>query len=195
MAVLKSIAEDHLPARLAAFRSHMGSGKARHLFDAIAATQRHCPGLQADLFAGRVKALALATQLGVPTQPGDPAESFSWDGAALATGTETTVIFHDIAHWCVCPVERRSLYDFGLGGGPESGRKSEADLVRVADQATAEREELLASVLGMVFEVQAEEPALLAFVDHNWLDDAERPAGARLFAEIVTELADRDLLP
>ena len=195
MVVLNPIEADGISDRLASFRAHLTPGPAQDLFEGIAASQKFCPGLQADLFAGRPKALDLAQRLGVPTHGGDPADGFSWDGRALATATETTVIFHDIAHWCVCPPERRGLYDFGLAGGPESGRKAEADEVRVADQPTAEREELLASVLGMAFEVQAEEPALLAFIDHNWLDDAGRPAGARLFTEIVSELTGRGLLP
>jgi len=195
MAVPKPVAGDVRGGRRQAFRAQLGSDQARKLLDAIVATECLGPGLKADLFAGRTKAIALAGELGIPTHDGDPADGFSWDGGALATETETTVLFHDIAHWRVCPSDRRTLYDFGLGGGPESGRKQEADLVRVADQTTAEHEELLASVLGMAYEVEAGEPALLAFIDHNWLDDVDRPAGARLFEQVVQDLRSRTLLP
>ena len=55
-------------------------------------------------------------------------------------------MIHEIAHWQLCAPERRPLYDFGLGAGPESGRVEEADRV-MALAGGASKTEAIAGAL------------------------------------------------
>jgi hypothetical protein len=184
-----------LPRILEVFDRGLGDdGHARKVFRRIAATREFCPGLSADLHAGRAKALALAARLGIPTLDEDPAAAFSWDGAAIRTRSETSVVFHEIAHWQIAPRERRHLPDFGVGAGPETGRTGEADAACCVDAATREEEENLSSLLGILWEVEYREPAILAFAEQNWLELYDRPSTPAHFVRCLRALADRGLL-
>ena len=90
--------------------------------------------------AQRAQAVELAARLGIETLDEDPAVAFSWDGRFIRTRSEPSVVIHEIAHWQLCTPERRPLYDFGLGAGPESGRVEDAD--RVMALGTVELAEL-----------------------------------------------------
>ena len=167
---------------------------AQAVFRRIAATRRQCPDLKADLAAGRAKALALAAKFGIPTIDEDPAVAFSWDGAAIRTRSETSVVFHEIAHWQIAPAARRSVPDFGLGAGPETGCAGAANAAVCVDQKTQEHEENLASLLGILWEVEHDEPALLAFAEQNWLELYDR-AGTHLhFVHSLEALRARRLI-
>ena len=167
---------------------------ARDVFRRIAATRAFCPGFAADLHAGRQKAIDLAARIGIATLDEEPAQAFSWDGTVIRTRSETSVVFHEIAHWQIVPPERRALYDFGVGAGPETGRITEANDVVSVDNATREQEENLASLLGILWEVEHDEPAVLAFAEQNWLELYERPHTRAHFIACLTALRDRGLL-
>jgi hypothetical protein len=171
-----------------------GDEFARVAFRRVAATAALAPGLEADLYAGQSKAVALAKRLGIPTLDEDPAVAFSWDGRAIRTRSETSVVFHEIAHWQIAPPERRLLPDFGVGAGPESGRIEEANAAVCVDAATREEEENLSSLLGILWEVEYGEPAILAFAEQNWLELYDRPSTPAHFARCLRALKERGLL-
>ena len=170
------------------------NGLAATVFARIAATSRLCPDLKVDLHAGRHKAIALAKRLGIPTCDEEPAVAYSWDGRVIRTRSETSVVFHEIAHWQIAPRTRRGLPDFGVGAGPETGRVDEANAAMCVEAATMEEEENLSSLLGILWEVEHDEPALLAFAEQNWLELYERPSTAAHFAGCVGELQRRGLI-
>ena len=62
------------------------------------------------------------------------------------------------------------------------------------DDATKEWEELLASLLGILFEAKLCQPAIHAFIEQNWLEGWERPAAAEQFAFTIKELRARRLI-
>lgn len=193
--ILTPLDAAELPRILEVFEQGLGEdGFARAVFRRIAATLSLCPGLRADLNAGRAKALALAARLGIPTCDEDPALSFSWDGRVIRTRSETSVVFHEIAHWQVAPAARRLLPDFGVGAGPETGKIEDANAVVCVDAATKEEEENLSSLLGILWEVEYGEPAILAFAEQNWLELYERPSTPAHFARCLRELNKRGLV-
>jgi hypothetical protein len=194
--ILTPIDPNRLPQILEQFdRGLAAYPEARAVFRRIAATQSFVTGEVADLHRGRGKAIALAHALGIPIIDEDPARAFSWDGRAIRTRSETSVVFHEIAHWQLAPPGRRAIYDFGLGAGPETGRIAEADAAACVDHAVKEDEENLASLLGILWETEHDEPALLAFAEQNWLELPERPHTHRHFVAYLDNLAQRGLWP
>ncbi|RJF88945.1 hypothetical protein D3874_19820 [Oleomonas cavernae] len=151
----------------------------------------------ADLAAGgvdtpahRAQAVALAQAFGMATLDEEPAVAFSWDGRVLRCRSESYVIVHEVAHYLVAPPQRRFLLDFGLGAGPETGRVEEAEAVACVDFATRETEETLASLLGILWEVEMGQPGIAAFLEQNWLEGYARASAARHFARFLTLLVD-----
>ncbi len=184
-----------LPHIIKTFEAGLGHDAfARAAFLRIAATAAFAPGLKADLYAGQAKAVALAKRFGIPTLDEDPAVAFSWDGRAIRTRSETSVVFHEIAHWQIASPERRMLPDFGVGAGPESGRVDEANAAVCVDAGAREEEENLSSLLGILWEVEYGEPAILAFAEQNWLELYDRPSTPAHFARCLRALKDRGLL-
>ncbi len=163
---------------------------AREVFQRIASTHR----FPHDLHAGRDKAIALAAQFGIPTIDEAPAAAFSWDGHAIRTRSETSVVFHEVAHWQIAPAERRKLYDFGLGAGPETGHIAEANAAACVGNDIKEDEENLASLLGILWEVEHDEPAVLAFAEQNWLEFYGRPSTHDHFIAYLAKLRARGLV-
>jgi hypothetical protein len=190
--ILTPIESRRLPEVLAQFERGLADDpRALGVFRRIADTRR----FGTDLHAGRPKAVELARTFGIPTLDDDPANAFSWDGRVIRTRSETSVVFHEIAHWQVAPAKRRALYDFGLGAGPETGRVDEANAAACVENAVKEEEENLASLLGILWETAHDEPAVLAFAEQNWLELPERPHTPRHFARCLVELDRRGLVP
>jgi hypothetical protein len=183
--ILTPIAPQDLPAILAAFEAGLPcDGVARAAFAHIAQAPR--AGLSAaDEESARQRIVALAQAFGIATLDEEPARAFSWDGQVVRTRSEPSVLLHEIAHWQICPADRRHLPDFGLGAGPETGRKVEADTARVTDQVTQEREEAMASLLGILWEAAFGLPALAAFAEQNWLEAYDRPGTPAYFATVI----------
>jgi len=193
--ILTPLDPDALPRILDVFDAGLAHAPAAQaIFRRIAATRRFCPGFSADLHAGRAKAIALAVRLGIGVCDEDPAAAFSWDGHVIRTRSETSVVFHEVAHWQIAPLSRRGLYDFGLGAGPESGRVTEANAAACVDNATKEQEENLASLLGILWETAHDEPAILAFAEQNWLELYDRPHTHAHFIACLDELRQRGLI-
>jgi len=167
---------------------------ARKTFRRIADTKGFASGLQSNLYAGHDEAVRLGERLGIPLYDSSPADGFSWDGAGVACQTETAVLLHEFAHWQIAPRSRLGLYDFGLGAGPETGRKSEANEACCVDDATKEREEDLASLLGILWDVDLGGPAIIAFCEQNWLELYDRPGTAQHFVSVLDELVTRELI-
>jgi hypothetical protein len=136
----------------------------------------------------REAALQLATSFGMATLPGTPALGFSWDGRALRRETEAYVLLHEVAHFQLAAPERRRIVDFGLGAGPETGARAAADRAARVFGIEREREEAMASLLGILREVELGQPALASFLDQNWLEGADRPAAPAHFAAILARL-------
>jgi hypothetical protein len=147
----------------------------------------------ADTPAYHAVACDVAAQLGIPLIDGPPAEAFSWDGTAIRSQTEASVLLHEVAHWQLCPASRIHLPDFGLGAGPETGRRHEADAARAVDELTEVREEQRASLLGILWEAHLGLPALFAFLEQNWFEGWRRGAAATHFRQILDELSQLGL--
>lgn len=193
--ILTPIDPTALPHILHVFDTGLGDDTfARAAFARIAATADLCPGFTADLHAGRQKAIDLAARFGIPTLDEDPAVAFSWDGEVIRTRSETSVVFHEVAHWQIAPPARRTLPDFGVGAGPETGRIADANAAVCVDAATKEEEENLSSLLGILWEAEYGEPAILAFAEQNWLEFYDRPSTPAHFARCLRTLQARGLV-
>lgn len=193
--ILTPLDADALPRILDVFEAGLSHAPtALAVFRRIAATRRFCPGFTADLHAGRDKAIALAQRMGIGTRDEDPAEAFSWDGHVIRTRSETSVVFHEVAHWQIAPPARRGLYDFGLGAGPETGRIDDANAAACVDNAVKEEEENLASLLGILWETAHDEPAILAFAEQNWLELYDRPHTRQHFIDCLEKLRARGVI-
>lgn len=186
---LTPIPLDALPGILAEFAGSVSAHDVAHVaVRRIAATLDLVPdGI--DLPAHRADARALARSFGIAELDEPPAAAFSWDGQVLRSRSEASVILHEIAHWQLCPPDRRRVLDFGLGAGPETGRKVEADREAVTDFETREREEKRASLLGILWEAALAQPAVFAFQEQNWLEGWDRPATAEAFIRTVDALS------
>ena len=191
---LTPIDRETLKRALARFESYLPRATpARAAFDSIAATfaafDKPC-----DTPADRRAALDLVVSFGIPVIHEEPAVAFSWDGTAIRTQSEASVLIHEVAHWQIAPPGRRHLPDFGLGAGPETGRVAAADEARCVTDAVKEHEELMASLLGILWEAALGQPAIHAFVEQNWLEAWDRPAAGEQFRRTVGDLLSRGLI-
>lgn len=185
---LTAIPDEILPDALSTMRAYLpAGGRAMQLFDRIAATRDLIPH-GVDTPEHRAAAIDLARAFGIGVIDEEPQAAFSYDGHAIRTRSEAYVLIHEVAHWLVAPPERRCLIDFGLGAGPESGRVADANAATVVDQATQIQEEALASLLGILWEVELGQPAILAFLEQNWLEGWQRQACADNLVAHVEQL-------
>jgi hypothetical protein len=145
-------------------------------------------GSLGDPEAQRAQAVELAASLGIETLDEEPAAAFSWDGRFIRTRSEPSVVIHEVAHWQLCAPERRPLYVFGLGAGPETGRIEEADAVIALSEEERQDEEGLTSLLGILWEAELGQPALLAFMEQNWLEGYDRPGTPQHFDRTLSRL-------
>jgi hypothetical protein len=139
-------------------------------------------------------AVDLARRVGMQVLDAAPADGFSWDGHRVAVRTEPSVLIHEIAHWLIANESRRALPDFGLGSGPETGFSSVADSARCVDDATKEGEENLASLLGILWEVNLGGPAIDAFCEQNWFELYDRSGTHVHFVKTLEDLRSRGLV-
>ncbi len=193
--MLSSIIPDQLKEILPSLESALkDSPGAQSAFRKIAASVSRAPNLKTDLMAGHADVVTLCGQLGIPMTDTKPEQGFSWNGKEVAIQTETAVLLHEIAHWQICPRARRGLPDFGLGAGPETGMKAEANAAAIVDAATQEREEDLASLLGVLWEAYLGGPAIIAFCEQNWLELYDRPGTVAHFVSVYEDLRARGLI-
>lgn len=74
----------------------------------------------------------------------------------------------------------------GCGAGNRA--QGEADADRCLDEAALAAEEAEASLLGILWEAELEQPAIHAFVEQNWLEGWSRPSTADYFSAVVERL-------
>jgi hypothetical protein len=192
--ILTPVSLDALPAILDRFAAQLADDACAAAAFARIAVTLPLASAPADTPEHRAAAVAFAQANGIPTRDEEPAAAFSWDGKVLRTRSEPWVILHEIAHWLICPPERRGLPDFGVGAGPESGRKEEADRARCVDDAVQQEDEALSSLLGVVLEAELGQPAILAFVEQNWLEGCDGLGAAAHFRATVEGLRRHGLI-
>lgn len=140
------------------------------------------------------QAVALCRQFGLGTLDVDPHDYFTWDGQAVATRMVPSVLIHEVAHYqCAAPA-RRSVIDFGLGAGPESGRKAEGEAAQSLFTPERDVEEGLTSLLGILWEAELGQPAVLAFLEQNWLEGGASLHNLAHFRKIVGWLGEIGLI-
>lgn len=114
-----------------------------------------------------------------------PQDYFTWDGGAVAVRIEPSVLIHEVGHYQLAAPARRRVIDFGLGAGPETGRKAEADAVQSLFLPERDVEEALCSLLGILWEAELNQPAVLAFLEQNWLEGGASLHNVAHFRKIV----------
>lgn len=188
--ILTPIAADRLEATLDTFAESLTDTAACAVFRRLArpADARRAQG------KSRVKNYADAIDLIIKSHigvlPGAPRFDVSWDGAALRTDTEAYVLLHEVAHYQLAAPARRGRVDFGLGPGPETGDRERAARAQIVFGLAREREEALASLLGILWEAELGHPALASLLDQNWLEGAGRAGAAAHFTAILAALTE-----
>jgi hypothetical protein len=191
--ILTPIARDQVEARLNRFASHLQDRRARTSLTRIAATgPARARGARAEVH--RLAAAGLVRQLGIGIRAGSPCRSFGWDGRIMRAGTEAYVLLHEAAHWLLANARRRRAFEFGLGPGPETGHWAAALRAMLLPEMARQREEAMASLLGILWEAELHQPALASFLDQNWLEGADRPGAARYFETVLARLAAAGLV-
>ena len=137
----------------------------------------------------------LCREFGFGLKDCDPQTWFTWDGVNVATGMEPSVLIHEVGHYqCAAPY-RRNLPDFGLGAGPETGiGRAAANAVQTVFGAQADMEEGLSSLLGILWEAELGQPAILAFLEQNWLEGGADARNVNHFLRMVKVLRRHDLI-
>jgi hypothetical protein len=192
--ILTPIASDRLPDVLSRFAAALGEGVAGRVFARIAlpGSEERARGERAARH--HAAALDLLARLGIATRPGSPQQDFSWDGEALRAQTEAYVLLHEAAHFQLAAPARRGRIDFGLGPGPETGNRAAAAAAATLRGLAVEREEAMASLLGILWEVELGQPALASLLDQNWLEGPERPGTAEHFRCILAALREGNFI-
>lgn len=191
--ILTPIAETDMASALKVFAANLQDrAAAAAAFRRIAGTWPATNGV--DTAAQRADGAELAHAHGVATLNESPSASFMWDGQVIRIDVEATVIVHELAHWLLAAPERRPLIDFGLGPGPETTRRKEALAHKRLSFEECMDEERLTSLLGILWEAELGHPAILAFLEQNWMEGWERPATAHWFADHVDRLLAAGLI-
>lgn len=195
--MLTPVTLSDLPALIERFDAGLASDAtplvpmARTVLQRIAATMQFAADEELTLSQDRnhqVQAVALVESFGMGVVYEPPTAAYTWDGVVMRVEMEPSVIIHDVAHLQVCAPERRTALDFGLGAGPETGRRDEADAAMSVFGAEREMEEALASLLGILWEVELNQPAICAFAEQNWLEGIDQRHNRAHFLKILGHL-------
>jgi hypothetical protein len=190
--ILTPIALTELDEILDRYETVLPTGSLEELvFDRIAASRAVMGG---DVTSWHEDAVALSRDFGMQPIAEPPQRAFSWDGGSVRTACEPAVLLHEVAHFQIASPARRRLPDFGLGAGPETGETARADAALCVDWMGRETEEQMASLLGILWEVELGQPAILAFQEQNWLEGAGRPGAAEFLAATLARLQDAGLV-
>jgi hypothetical protein len=189
--ILTAIARAELPRALDRFEEGLDRTLPRAAFRDI---RRTAPDRAEGAAAAthRQTVLDLARACGIGVHPPHTPCRFNWDGQALNAASEAYVILHEIAHFRLAPPERRRLVEFGLGPGPDTVDRAAAERAAVLSPLARDKDEALASLLGILWEARLGQPALASFLDQNWLEGGERAAAH--FTRALDRLRRRGLL-
>jgi len=187
--ILTPIPDEALAERLQIFAANLDDPAHRRAFlrFAVPAGAGRAQGAEAERH--HAEALALCARFGMAWLPGPPSLDFTWNGTHLREETEAYVLIHEAAHFQLAAPARRHILDFGLGAGPETGARAEADQAATVFGIGRDQEEAAASLLGVLWEAELNQPALASFIDQNWLEGAERQSTAAFFASMLDRLA------
>ena len=137
----------------------------------------------------------LCRSFGLGIKDCDPKSWFTWDGINVASGMEPSVLIHEVGHYQCAAAYRRGLPDFGLGAGPETGvGTAAANAVQTVFGAEADMEEGLSSLLGILWEAELGQPAILAFLEQNWLEGGADARNVNHFIKMVATLERHGLI-
>jgi hypothetical protein len=191
--ILTEVTSPALPALLRHFAGALGDRRARVAFWRVARTgATRASGASAEI--DRLAAARLGRKLGIRVMRGSPARGFGWDGKIMRGGTEAYVLLHEVAHWQLADARRRRAFEFGLGPGPETGHRDAARRATRLTGLSRDREEAMASLLGILWEAELRQPALASFLDQNWLEGADRPGTIAHFARVLASLRRNGLV-
>lgn len=185
--ILTDIASEELPGVIERFAALLAP-PARAIFLRIADPAKAARAAGAEAERHHAIACDLARAFGMPLLPGSPTIDYAWTGSALRRETEAYVLLHEVAHFQLAPPGRRQAIDFGLGAGPETGDREGAERAATVFGLAREAEEAMASLLGVLWEVELGQPGFASFLDQNWLEGAERPEAAAHFAGVLGAL-------
>lgn len=196
--ILTPIALPDLPAALAAFDACLDdSPLAQKAFRRIADSLKNVRGENLELSRDEdhhAQAVALLRRFDMGVLDRSPTEGYTWDGHSVAVRMEPSVIVHEVGHLQTCAPERRTVVDFGLGSGPETGKRQEADAAMTVFGVPREMEEALASLQGILWEAELGQPAILAFLEQNWMEGGASPYNKAHFLKIFGQLHAHGML-
>jgi len=191
--ILTDIAPEDLPGVIERFAALLDPG-ARGVFRRAADPAKAARAEGAEAERHHAIACDLAGSFGMPLLPGSPTIDYAWTGQALRRETEAYVLLHEVAHFQLAPPERQHAIDFGLGAGPETGDRDGAERAATVFGIERETEEAMASLLGVLWEIELGQPGFASFLDQNWLEGVDRPGAARHFETILKALQQRGLV-
>src|SRR5271154_5590496 len=167
--ILTPIPDSELPESLVSFDDSLSNESSRAVFRRIAGGSNSARAAVDIAVKNHWDSIDLITYFGIGMRPGSPRLDLSWDGALLRIETEAYVLLHELAHYQLAAPARRGTIDFGLGPGPETGDRDRAECAALLFGLAREREEAMASLLGILWEAELSQPALASFLDQNWL--------------------------
>jgi len=191
--ILTDIAPDRLPAVIEEFAAQLAPDD-RAVFRRIADPAKAARAEGDNAARHHAEACALAVEFGMTLRPGRPTLDYAWNGYALRRETEAYVLLHEVAHFQLAAPERRHAIDFGLGAGPETGDRDGAERAATVFGGARESEEAMASLLGVLWEIELGQPGFASFLDQNWLEGAARPGAAQHFSAVLAALKQRGLI-
>lgn len=192
--ILTPLADDRLPTVLIRFAESLPVGRVRRLFSRLADSAKAARATADVAVRNYADAIDIIINFGIGLKSGAPQLDVSWDGATLRCETEAYVLLHEVAHFQLATPARRTQVDFGLGPGPETGDRARAAHAQTLFGLPREREEAMASLLGILWEAELGHPALASLLDQNWLEGAGRSGAAAHFTNIVAALEDGDFI-
>ena len=186
--ILTPIADDQLETTLDLFGKSLTAENVRAVFGRLARPTDAVRATGESAVKNKLQSIDLITKFGLHILPGAPGIDVSWNGTALRSETEAYVLLHEVAHFQLAAPERRGRVDFGLGPGPETGDRDRAARAQTLFGLAREREEAMASLLGILWEAELGHPALASLLDQNWLEGAGRIGAADHFTQVLGAL-------
>ena len=186
--ILTPIPDSDLPESLVSFADSLSNDSFRSVFRRVVARGDPARAGVETCIKNHSDSIDLIIFFGIGMKPGSPRLDVSWDGTAFRVETEAYVLLHELAHYQLAAPLRRCTIDFGLGPGPETGDRDRAERASLLFGLAREREEAMASLLGILWEAELGQPALASFLDQNWLEGAGKRGAAAHFETTLANL-------